>query len=120
MHWYVDVLKKYTVFNGRARRAEYWMFTLFNLVISLVLALIDMATGLTPILEVIYTLAVLLPGLAVGARRLHDTGRTGWWQLLFLLPVIGLIILIVMLCTDSKPANQYGLSPKEAAPTPAR
>lgn len=118
MHWYVDVLKKYAVFNGRARRAEYWMFTLFNVVISVALMLVDMALGLTPVLEVAYTVAVLLPGLAVGARRLHDTGRTGWWQLLFLLPVIGLIILIVMFATDSKSANAHGPNPKEASAAP--
>lgn len=119
MHWYVDVLKKYAVFNGRARRAEYWMFTLVSLIVSLVLFGIDMALGISPVLEVLYSVAVLLPGIAVGVRRLHDTDRQGWWLLLFLVPVIGLIILIVMLAKDSVPPNQYGPNPKEASAAPA-
>ncbi|MFE3181894.1 DUF805 domain-containing protein [Streptomyces violascens] len=116
MHWYVDGLKKYTVFNGRARRQEYWMFTLFSIIVSVVLTLIDLALGTSPVIGTLYSLAVLLPTLAVGARRLHDTDRTGWWQLLALIPLIGAIVLIVMLSTDSKPhTNAYGPNPKEAA-----
>ncbi|WP_405652374.1 DUF805 domain-containing protein [Streptomyces sp. RK9] len=119
MHWYVDVLKKYAVFNGRARRAEYWMFTLISLIISLALFGIDMVLGISPVLEALYSVAVLLPGIAVSVRRLHDTDRQGWWLLLALIPLIGLIILIVMLAKDSTPPNQYGPNPKEVAAAPA-
>ncbi|MFH9075407.1 DUF805 domain-containing protein [Streptomyces alboflavus] len=118
MHWYVDVLKKYAVFNGRARRAEYWMFTLISLIVSLVIFGIDMALGIW-VLEAVYSLAVLIPGIAVSVRRLHDTDRSGWWLLLFLIPLIGMIILIVWLAQDSKPANRYGPSPKAATAAPA-
>ncbi|MFD0419750.1 DUF805 domain-containing protein [Streptomyces sp. NPDC127108] len=119
MHWYVDVLKKYAVFNGRARRAEYWMFTLISLIVSLVLFGVDMMLSISPVLEALYSVAVLLPGIAVGVRRLHDTGRSGWWLLLFLIPLVGLIILIVMLAKDSEPPNQYGPNPKEVSAAPA-
>ncbi|MGA4838368.1 DUF805 domain-containing protein [Streptomyces sp. G45] len=116
MHWYGDVLKKYAVFEGRARRAEYWMFTLISLVISVALMFADMALGLGFALEAVYAVAVLLPGLAVGVRRLHDTGRGGWWLLLSLVPLVGWIVLVVLLAQDSAPPNQYGPNPKEAAP----
>ncbi|MER6123590.1 DUF805 domain-containing protein [Streptomyces sp. NPDC001795] len=112
MHWYVDVLKKYAVFSGRARRQEYWMFFLFNVIISIVLAIIDNAAG-TSILGLLYTLAVLLPGLGVTVRRLHDTGKSGWWILISLIPLVGTIILIVFLATDGQPEpNQHGANPK--------
>ncbi len=82
MNWYLEVLKKYAVFNGRARRKEYWIFFLFNIVIGLVLGFIEGIAGVASdsdqsVLATLYMLAVLLPGLAVGARRLHDTGRSG-------------------------------------------
>ncbi|MCZ0989251.1 DUF805 domain-containing protein [Streptomyces diastatochromogenes] len=114
MHWYVDVLKKYAVFSGRARRQEYWMFFLFNLIISIVLTVVDRAIG-SNVLSLIYTLAVLLPGLGVAVRRLHDTGRSGWWILIALIPLVGSIILIVFLATEGKSEpNQYGPNPKYA------
>jgi uncharacterized membrane protein YhaH (DUF805 family) len=113
VHWYVDVLKKYTVFSGRARRQEYWMFTLISVVISIVLLLIDKVLG-TNFIQMLYGLAVLLPSLAVGARRLHDTDRSGWWLLISLIPLVGVIILIVFLASDTKPHdNAYGPNPKQ-------
>src|SRR5436190_1392454 len=115
MNWYVSVLKKYTVFSGRARRQEYWMFTLFSVIISIVLSTIDsqLLKASPGILSSIYSLAVLLPSLAVTARRLHDTGRTGWWMLISLVPVVGWIIIIVFLVQDSQSGdNQYGPNPK--------
>lgn len=122
MNWYLDVLKKYVVFSGRARRAEYWWFILFNIIISLALGAIDGVTGTySPeaglgLLGGLYTLAVLLPSIAVTVRRLHDTGRSGWWFLIFLVPVIGAIVLLVFMVLDSKPGqNQYGENPKGAA-----
>ncbi|BDH03819.1 MULTISPECIES: DUF805 domain-containing protein [Streptomyces] len=114
MHWYVDVLKKYAVFSGRARRQEYWMFFLFNLIISIVLAIVDAALD-TQVLQLVYALAVLLPSLAVGVRRLHDTGRSGWMMLIGLIPLVGPIILIVFLASEGKPeVNQHGPNPKYA------
>ena len=121
MNWYLEVLKKYAVFSGRARRKEYWFFVLFNIIISIVLAVIDGVTGsFSPeagmgLLGRIYTLAVLIPGIAVSVRRLHDTERSGWWLLIALVPLIGAIVLLVFMVQDSKPGqNQYGANPKEA------
>ncbi|WP_298448895.1 DUF805 domain-containing protein [uncultured Marinobacter sp.] len=121
MNWYLQVLKKYAVFNGRARRAEYWWFVLFNIIISLALGAIDGVTGtFSPeaglgLLGGLYTLAVLLPSLAVTVRRLHDTGRSGWWFLMVFVPLIGAIVLLVFMVLDSKPGqNQYGPNPKDA------
>ncbi|WP_233356542.1 DUF805 domain-containing protein [Pseudomonas mangrovi] len=112
IHWYVDVLKKYAVFDGRARRAEYWWFTLFSVIASIVLSIIDGILGMPSVLSGIYALAVLLPSIGVAIRRLHDTGRSGWWLLLALVPIAG-IVLIVFLALDSQPGeNQYGPNPK--------
>ena len=120
MNWYLEVLKKYAVFSGRARRKEYWFFVLFNLIISLVLTFIDSALGTLNeetgygLLSGVYSLAVLIPSLAVAVRRLHDTGRTGWWLLIGLIPLIGLIVLLIFFVQDSKPGdNEYGPNPKE-------
>ncbi len=114
MNWYLTVLKKYAVFSGRARRKEYWYFVLFNVLISLVLGFIDGLLGLTPegsgfgLLGGFYSLAVLIPGIAVAVRRLHDTGRSGWWLLIGFIPIIGVIVLIVFLASESQPGqNQY-------------
>ncbi|MCD1260777.1 DUF805 domain-containing protein [Paenibacillus athensensis] len=111
MEWYVKVWKNYVGFQGRAQRKEYWMFVLFNIIASIILGIIDGVIGIQ-LLSGLYSLAVLLPSLAVAARRLHDTGRSGWWQLLALIPLVGAIILIVFLCQDSEPDNQYGPNPK--------
>ena len=122
MNWYIQVLKKYAVFSGRAQRAEYWFFTLFNIIISIVLSIIDVTVGTFDpqsgfgYISGIYTLAVLLPSIAVCIRRLHDTSRTGWWFLLILIPLIGPIVLLVFFVMDSTPGeNKYGPNPKEAA-----
>jgi len=117
MNWYLGVLKKYAVFNGRAQRAEYWYFVLFNAIISIVLTMLDAVFGtLSPsgigLLSGIYSLAVFIPYIAVGARRLHDIGKSGWWQLIALIPIVGAILLIVWYATDSKEDNQYGPNPK--------
>ena len=115
MNWYLDVLKKYADFKGRARRKEYWMFVLFNVIISIVIsavgALIEM-----PLLGNLYSLAVLLPGLAVGVRRLHDINKSGWYILIALIPLIGAIWLLILLAKEGDVGeNQYGPNPKEAA-----
>lgn len=113
MEWYLKVLKNYVGFQGRAQRKEYWMFVLFNFIVSIVLAILESILNISSVLTGLYSLAVLLPSLAVGVRRLHDTGRSGWWLLISLIPLIGTIILLVFLCQDSQEnANQYGPNPK--------
>ena len=112
-------LSKYVDFSGRARRSEYWYFVLFNLIVNIVTTLLDNVLGTDfegsgGILSTVAGLALFLPGLAVGVRRLHDTDRSGWWILIGLIPIIGWILLIVWYCTDSKPDNQYGPNPKGA------
>jgi uncharacterized membrane protein YhaH (DUF805 family) len=115
MNWYIEVLRKYAVFNGRAQRTEYWMFFLFNIIITVVLGLIDRLFGISGVLSGIYGLAVLIPGIAVSIRRLHDTNRSGWWLLISLVPVIGTIVLLVFMVQDSQPdTNQYGPNPRAA------
>ncbi|SFA69755.1 MULTISPECIES: DUF805 domain-containing protein [unclassified Bacillus (in: firmicutes)] len=113
MEWYLKVLKNYVVFHGRARRKEYWMFVLVNVIISIILSSIEAVADLPKFLSTLYSLAVLLPSLAVGVRRLHDIGKSGWWLLLSLIPIIGGIILLVFMCQDSQESdNQYGANPK--------
>jgi uncharacterized membrane protein YhaH (DUF805 family) len=113
-----SALSKYATFSGRARRSEYWYFFLFNLIVSVVTGIIDAAIG-NLALGIIVGLALLLPGLAVGVRRLHDTDRSGWFLLLGLIPLVGIIILIVFFCQDSKPGtNAHGPSPKYPAGGP--
>ena len=112
VNYYTEVLQKYTQFGGRARRAEYWMFALINAIISIVLQVIDSAIGTGGILGGIYGLAVLIPSIAVGVRRLHDTNHSGWW-LLIAFTIIGLIPLFIWAIQDSDPGdNQYGPNPK--------
>ena len=118
MNWYLTVLQKYFQFSGRARRKEYWFFVLFNTIISIALTVIDGLTGTLSaesgmgLLSGIYTLAVLIPSIAVAFRRLHDTGRSAWWFLILFIPLIGIIVLLVFLLQDSKEENEYGVSPK--------
>ena len=119
MQWYTEVLKKYVVFSGRARRKEFWMFYLFSIIISVILNIIDSLIGTTSggagLLTSIYGLLVLLPTLAVIVRRLHDTNRSGLWILIGLIPIIGTIVLIVFLATEGNAGdNQYGPDPKAA------
>ncbi len=108
MEWYLKALKSYAVFEGRSRRREYWMFTLVNMIISVVLAALSFGT-----LESLYALVMFIPSLAVSVRRLHDTGRSGWWLLVGLIPFLGALVLIYFFIQDSYPGeNQYGPNPK--------
>ncbi len=119
MEWYIGVLKKYVEFSGRSRRKEFWMFALISAVISIVLSAIDRLIGTdsmgSGLLSGLYSLAVLLPALGVSVRRLHDTGRSGWWILIGLVPIIGIIVLIVFYATaGAVGSNEYGDDPKAA------
>jgi uncharacterized membrane protein YhaH (DUF805 family) len=119
MDRYVGVLRKYAAFEGRARPSEYWYFVLFNFIVSLVLNVTDIVIGVHSsaaglgILGGLYALAVFLPSLAVSVRRLHDTGRSGWWIFIGIVPVIGMIVLLIFMVTDgNSQVNAYGPSPK--------
>ena len=121
MDWYLKVLKQYADFEGRARRKEYWMYTLFNMIALLVAAILDNVLGLTrsgffgPVYG-LYLLATFIPGLAVGVRRLHDVDRSGWWLLLAIIPLVGAIVLFVWAVTDgTRGSNRFGDDPKAAA-----
>ena len=118
MNWYLEALKKYAVFDGRARRREYWFFVLFNILITIALLFIDvfMATmepqaGLG-LLSGLYTLGVLIPSIAVLVRRLHDTNRSGWWFLLAFVPLLNLVLLVFMFLDGTAGDNDYGRDPK--------
>lgn len=119
MNWYLKVLKNYFNFSGRARRKEYWMFFLFQLIFAIVAIVIDNVLGLAikdvgygPV-YLLYALATLIPGLAVTIRRLHDIGKSGWYFLLGLIPFVGGIILLVFMVTGGDAgANEYGEDPK--------
>jgi len=119
MSWYLGVFKKYATFSGRARRKEFWMFILFNWIFSVVLIGLDNLVGTTfenqstGIFSALYSLAVMIPGLAVAVRRLHDTGKSGWYVLVVLIPLAGFIWYIVLQATEGQPGeNQYGPDPK--------
>ena len=120
MNWYLKVLKQYADFRGRARRKEYWMFALFNFIFLIVAMILDNVLGLTAgelpygVFYFLYAFAVLIPGLAVAVRRLHDVGKSGWMILIALIPIIGAIWLLVLMVTDSQQGtNKWGQNPKE-------
>ncbi len=107
--WYIDAFRQYVVFTGRARRKAYWYFVLINLVVSILLSIIGALVSDGGVVEGLYSIAALVPSIAVGVRRLHDSNRSGWW---LLLPIVNLIFL----CLDSDPeANRFGPCPKKLA-----
>lgn len=107
------VMNKYFDFEGRASRSEFWYFMLAVLVIGTVLSVIESFLGTYGIIGMIFSLGMLLPNISVAARRLHDIGKTGWWQLILLVPMIGIIVLIVFWVMDSDSGvNTYGANPK--------
>ena len=127
MDWYLKVWKQYADFSGRARRKEYWMFYLFNVIVEMLLVIIlgivavsimvasrdESLLFLAASPAIIYGLAIFIPNLAVTVRRLHDTGKSGWWFFISLIPLVGGIWLLVILCTDSQfGANKWGDNPK--------
>ncbi|WP_139925404.1 DUF805 domain-containing protein [Hymenobacter sp. DG01] len=118
MNYFLHVLRNYALFQGRARRKEYWMFVLFNIICATVILMVDgaiMATGLLTVspFYILYTLAIIVPSLSVLVRRLHDQNKTGWWALISFVPVVGGIWLLVLLCTEgTRGDNHYGPDPK--------
>jgi uncharacterized membrane protein YhaH (DUF805 family) len=110
--WKRVVLGNYANFTGRAGRAEFWWFFLANLIVSLVLNVLGQAADLFGVLGLLYGLAVLVPSIAVGVRRLHDIGKPGIWILIALIPIVGTIILIVWAAQPGQPGpNEYGPAP---------
>lgn len=117
MQWYLKVLQNYVGFSGRARRTEFWMFVLFNFLAGIVLGILDSILGTDRLLGGLYSLAILLPTLALWSRRLHDTGKSALWLLIGLVPLVGIVVLLVFACLDSDPGdNQYGPNPKAVPP----
>lgn len=122
MEWYLKVLKQYTDFSGRARRKEYWMFALFQIIFVILALIIDNALGLTFYNDEIFgvgpfylilVLGTFIPGLAVSVRRLHDSGKSGWWYLINLIPYIGAFVFLIFAVMDSEPGeNKWGENPK--------
>ena len=113
-----SVFNQYAGFTGRARRSEYWFFVLFTFLVYLAASVVDAVLGI-PLFTLVVGLGLLVPTLAVSVRRLHDTGRSGWWMLLSLVPFGG-IVLIVFDCLDSEPGpNRFGPSPKQPVGGPA-
>jgi len=119
MDWYLKVLRQYSDFEGRAQRSEYWFFVLINVIVTFILAFLDSAFGMFDpqtgwgVLSAVYALALFLPSLAVSVRRLHDTGRSGWWMLLLFVPMVGALVLIFFFVLESQAdANRYGMNPK--------
>jgi uncharacterized membrane protein YhaH (DUF805 family) len=125
MNYYLKVLQNYATFSGRARRSEYWFFALFNMIFAIVAMVLDNILGTTlnmgygvslpyGYIYILYTIVVLIPGLAVAVRRLHDIGKSGWMFLIVLIPIIGPIWLLVLLFTDSQQgSNKWGENPKQ-------
>lgn len=112
MNYYVYCWQHFLDWQGRARRSEFWYFILFNFIISVIIGVFDLIVG-TNIFMYIYSIAVLIPGICVSIRRMHDIGKSGWWYLINLIPFIGNIWFIILACQDSQPGtNQWGPNPK--------
>ena len=115
-YWKKVVLENFANFEGRSRRAEFWWFALANFIVFLVLGILIQVSAIFWVLYIIVALAVIIPSLAVTVRRLHDTDKSAWFLLLYLVPFVGGIILLVVMCIDGAPApNQWGPSPKYSA-----
>jgi uncharacterized membrane protein YhaH (DUF805 family) len=118
MKWYLSVLRNYATFSGRARRKEYWMFVLFNFIFLVCAVAIDLLINFVIAFpygpfSILYCLFVFIPTLALDFRRLHDTGKSGWFLLMGLIPIVGGIIILVFMVTEGDPFdNKYGPNPK--------
>ncbi|MFY8107869.1 MAG: DUF805 domain-containing protein [Bacteroidia bacterium] len=120
MKYYIKAFNNFSNFNGRARRKEYWMYLLFNLIFALVAIILDNAFGLAfesigyGVIYLLYSLITFIPSLSVSVRRLHDKSKSGWYLLLAIIPIIGGIVLLFILAADGDPGeNEYGMNPKE-------
>ena len=120
MNEFTTVLKKYAIFTGRARRREYWMYNGVMLLIMFILGIIGGIAGMTDdtlnMLAGLIGLALLLPTLAVTVRRLHDTGRSGWWALLNIIPFVNLVVFVFTILDSQPTSNKWGPSPKDVIP----
>jgi uncharacterized membrane protein YhaH (DUF805 family) len=120
MDWYFKAFRNFANFGDRARRTEYWMFTLVNVVVAFLLGIVDGIAGFghgagIGLLGGIYSLVVFIPSLAVTVRRLHDTNRSGWWVLVGIIPILGWLALLYFLVSEGqRGGNEYGLDPKDA------
>lgn len=120
MQWYLMAFRKYAQISGRSRRAEYWTFVLVNLLVTIGLMVVAGMFGDAPsagggLLYLAYAVATIVPGFTVSVRRLHDTGRSGWWLLVGIVPLVGSILLLVWLAQDGQPGdNEFGGNPKSA------
>ena len=115
MDWYLKVITNYVGFTGRARRKEYWMYCLFYIIIGIAIGVVERVISMDGVLSGLYSLALLLPSIAVSIRRMHDTGRSGWWLLLNFIPILGWLIFLFFTVQDSQPGeNEYGPNPKAA------
>jgi uncharacterized membrane protein YhaH (DUF805 family) len=111
--YFKEGFRKYAEFTGRATRKEFWMFMIFYTVIDLVLAIVDVTMGMV-FFTAIYWVICLVPRISITVRRLHDTGRSAWWLLIILIPLLGLIVLLVFLLQHSREDNIYGSKPLQA------
>lgn len=119
MDAYKKMWQNYATFSGRSRRSDYWYVYLVNIIISAALSILGnlVAAQLFSLISSLYALATLIPGIALCVRRLHDIGKSGWYALFVLIPLVGAILLIIWLATDSQPGdNAYGPNPKAEAP----
>ena len=113
MEFFIRAYKNYANFSGRDTRQQYWMFVLFNFIIAVILMIIDSLIGTAGLLSGIFSLVNILPSIAIATRRLHDIGKSGWWQLIVLVPIIGFIVLIIWLAKQGmEGANQFGDDPR--------
>lgn len=112
MNWYMEVMRKYAEFSGRATRQEYWMFVLINFLIAFAIGFVEGLAGSTGVLSLLYALAVFIPSLAVLVRRLHDSGKSGWWVLIAFVPLLGAVVLLIFAVLPSDSAeNEFGPHP---------
>lgn len=110
---YLKPWMNFAKFDGRASRREYWTFVLVNMAISIVINFLARQVGILGILSMLFSLAVFVPSLAVGIRRLHDTGKSGWMFLLAFIPLLGWLALLIFMLQESSGDNQYGVTPKD-------
>lgn len=113
MEYFMGALKKCKDFTGRASRTEFWVFNLFCLMFYVASIIVDVRIGFL-MFTVLLSIALLVPSISITTRRLHDSGRSGWWQLIVIIPIFGVLILLKMLVTDSGRKNVYGINPKFA------